>query len=171
MSKISRLFLHQEVLFPLAQLFIRGNSRYRFPKPWNWQICHAHKAFKLPLCTFRGKLRTFPMVKSKTIGFLLHRTKKYTPVLFWRIPRELGHTNLIFWFTSSAHRKSGSVGRNIFIYITMNLIISSWNNTTQKHYEESTWESASLDLDLVTFSTVSPLSSSEIFPRSDQKCP
>ena len=45
--------------------------RYRFPKRWNWQICHAHQAFKIPLCTFSGKLRSFPTVISKTIGFLL----------------------------------------------------------------------------------------------------
>ena len=89
MSKISRLFLHQYLLFQLAQLFICGNSRYCFPKRWNWQICHAHRAFRRPLCTFHSKLRTFPMVKSKTIGLLLHRTQKYTPVPFWRIPCEL----------------------------------------------------------------------------------
>ena len=77
------------LLFQLAQLFIRGNSRYCFPKRWNWQICHAHRAFRHPVCTFRGKLRTFPTVKSKTIGFLLHRTQKYSPVPFWRIPHEL----------------------------------------------------------------------------------
>ena len=47
-------FLHQDVLFPLAQLFIRGNSQYHFLKCWNWQICHTHRAFKLLLCTFRG---------------------------------------------------------------------------------------------------------------------
>ena len=88
-SKISRLFLQQYFLFQLAQLFIRGNSRYCFPKRWNGQMCHAHTVFRHPLCTFRGKLRTFPTVKSKTIGFLLHRTQKYTPVPFWRIPREL----------------------------------------------------------------------------------
>ena len=26
----------QDILFPLPQLFIHGNSRYRFPKRWNW---------------------------------------------------------------------------------------------------------------------------------------
>ena len=60
-----------------------------FPKCWNWQICQAHWAFKLPLRTFSGKLRTFPMVKSKTIGFLLDLTHQYTPVLFAKTPREL----------------------------------------------------------------------------------
>ena len=88
-SKISQLFLHQDIVFPLAQIFIHGNSRYHFPKCWNWQICHAHRAFRLPLCTFRGKLWTFPTVRLKTFGFLLHRTQKYSPVLFWRIPHEL----------------------------------------------------------------------------------
>ena len=65
-SKISRLFLHQYVLFQLAQLFICGNTPYRFPNCWNWQICHAHRAFRIQLCTLCGKLQTFPMVKSKT---------------------------------------------------------------------------------------------------------
>jgi len=69
----------------IAQTFSRGNSRHCFPK---WQICHSHRAFRLPLRTFRGKLRTFPTVKSKTIGFLLHRTQIYTPVLFWRISHD-----------------------------------------------------------------------------------
>ena len=32
---------------------------------------------------------TFPMVKSKTIGFLLDLTQQYTPVLFAKTPREL----------------------------------------------------------------------------------
>ena len=35
--------------FILAQLYIRGNSWYFIPKHWNWQICHTHWAFKLPL--------------------------------------------------------------------------------------------------------------------------
>ena len=87
--KISQLFLHQYILFQLAQLFICGNSQYLFPKCWNWQICHAPRAFKLPLRTFSGKLRTFPTVKSKTIGVLLDRTQLYTTVLFWGIPHEL----------------------------------------------------------------------------------
>ena len=82
-------FLHQYVLFQLAQLFIRGNSRCRFPKRWNWQICHDHRSLKVPLCIFSGKLRTFPTVKSKTTRLLLHQTQQYTPVLFWRIPQEL----------------------------------------------------------------------------------
>ena len=56
---------------------------------WNWQICHTHQAFKLPLPTFSGKLQTFPTVKSKTIGFLLDWTQQYTPVLFTKTPREL----------------------------------------------------------------------------------
>ena len=64
-SKIPRLFLHQYVLFHLAQLFIRGNSRYLFSKCWNWQICHTHQAFKLPLRTFSAKLKTYPTVKSR----------------------------------------------------------------------------------------------------------
>ena len=50
-------------------------------------FCHTHRTFRLPLCTFRSKLRTFPTVKSKTIGFLLNQTEKYTPVPFWIIPR------------------------------------------------------------------------------------
>ena len=87
-SKISRLFLHQDILFPLVQLFIRGTSRYRFPKRWNWQICHAHRAFKLPLRTFCGKLRTFPTVKSKTFEFL-HRAQKKSTLQFLRIPNDL----------------------------------------------------------------------------------
>ena len=84
-----KLFLHHYVLFQLAQLFIRGKRGYLFPKCWNWQICHTHQAFKLPLCTFSGKLRTFPMVKSNTIGFLLDLIQQYTPVLFAKTPREL----------------------------------------------------------------------------------
>ena len=47
-SKISQLPLHQDILFPLTQLFICGNSQYRFPK------CHTHRAFKLPLCTYEA---------------------------------------------------------------------------------------------------------------------
>ena len=42
----------------------------------------------IPLCTFCGKLQTFPTVNSKT-RFLLHWTQKYTPVLSWRIADEL----------------------------------------------------------------------------------
>ena len=79
-NKISRLFLHHHVLFQQAQLFIRVNSGYLLPKRWNWQICHTHQAFKLQLCTFSIKLRTFPMVKS--IGFLLDLTQQYTLILF-----------------------------------------------------------------------------------------
>ena len=67
-NKISWLFLHHYVIF---HLFIHGNSRYLFPKYWNWQICHTQQAIKLPLSTFSGKLRMFSMVKSKTVGFLL----------------------------------------------------------------------------------------------------
>ena len=59
MSKISRLFLHHNILFHLIQPFIRGNSRYRFLKHWNWQICHAHRAFQLPLRILSDKLLTF----------------------------------------------------------------------------------------------------------------
>ena len=88
-GKISRLFLHHYVLFHLAQLFICGNIGYGFPKCWNLQVCHAHQAFKLPLRTFSSKLQTFPMVKSKTIGFLLDLIQQYTPVLFAKTPREL----------------------------------------------------------------------------------
>ena len=66
-SRILRLFLHHYILFYLAQCFVCGNSRYLFPKHWNWQICHIHWAFKLPLLTFSGNLRTLPMMKSKTI--------------------------------------------------------------------------------------------------------
>ena len=88
-SKISWLFLHHNALFQLIQLFIRGNSQYLLPKCWNWQICHTHQAFQLPLCTLNGKLQTFPTVKSKTIGFLLDRTQEYTPVHFGKSPREL----------------------------------------------------------------------------------
>ena len=67
------------------------NSLYLFPKNWNWQICHTHLALKLPLCTFSSKLWSspFPMVKFKTIGFLLDRTENYTPVLFGKLPHEL----------------------------------------------------------------------------------
>ena len=42
----------------LIQLFIHGNNRYLFPKRWNWQICHTHQAFKLPLHTLSGQLRS-----------------------------------------------------------------------------------------------------------------
>ena len=62
----AKLFLHHYVLFQLAQLFIRGNSRYLFPNRWNWEICHIHRAFKIPLCTISCELQTFPSVKSKT---------------------------------------------------------------------------------------------------------
>ena len=67
-NKISLLFPRHYVLFQLAKLFIRGNIGFIFLKCWNWQICHTHQVFKLPLCTFSGKLQTFPTVKSKTIG-------------------------------------------------------------------------------------------------------
>ena len=78
-NKISQLFLHHYILFQLAELFIHGNSKYLFPK----------RAFKLPFCTFSSKLQTFPMVKSKTIGFLLDLTQQYTQVLFTKTPRQL----------------------------------------------------------------------------------
>ena len=71
-SKISRMLLHHYVLFQPTELFIRGNSRNLFPKCWNWQICHTHQAFKLSLCTFSGKLQTFPTVKNQ---FLLDGTQ------------------------------------------------------------------------------------------------
>ena len=88
-TKFHDCFYTIMLLFQLAQLFIRGNSGYLFPKCWNWQICHTHRAFKLPLPTFSSKLRTFPTVKSKTIGFLLDLTQQYTPVLFAKTPCEL----------------------------------------------------------------------------------
>ena len=44
-----------------------GTGRYATPT----------RHFKFPLRTFSGKLQTFPMVKSKTIGFLLDRTQKF----------------------------------------------------------------------------------------------
>ena len=68
-ENFTQLFLHQYVAFQLAQLFIHGNSRYLFPKWWNWQICHAHQAFKLPLCTFSSKLRTFPWWNQRQLEF------------------------------------------------------------------------------------------------------
>ena len=71
------------------QLYTHGNSGYLFSNCWNWQICHTHWAFKLPLRTFSGKIQTFPMAKSKTIGFLLDQTQQHTPVLFGKTPREL----------------------------------------------------------------------------------
>ena len=43
----------------------------------------------LPLCTFSGKLQTFPTMKLKTIGLLLDRTQQYTAVCFAKTPREL----------------------------------------------------------------------------------
>ena len=77
-SRISQFFLHQYILFYLAQLFICRNSQYLFPKHWNWQICHTNWVFKLPFHTLNnGKLRTFPTVKSKTnTGFLLDSTQQ-----------------------------------------------------------------------------------------------
>ena len=57
---------------------IHGNSGHLFSECWNWEIWHTHQAFKIPLRTFRGKLRTFPTVRSITIGFLLDRTQQYT---------------------------------------------------------------------------------------------
>ena len=88
-NKVSQLFLHHNALFQLIQLFICGNSRYLLPKRWNWQICHTHQALKRPLRTLSGKLRTFPTVKSKTIGFLLYWTQQCTPVHFGKSPCEL----------------------------------------------------------------------------------
>ena len=85
-AKFHDSYLHQYVLFQLAQLFICGNSQCRFPKCWNWQIYHAHWAFKVPLHTFSGKLQTFPTVKSKTIRFFSMKPNS-TLQLFWRIPR------------------------------------------------------------------------------------
>ena len=65
-----------------STFYLWGYSGYLFQKRWNWQICHTHQVFKLALRTFSGELRTFPMVKSKTIGFLLDLTQQHTPVLF-----------------------------------------------------------------------------------------
>ena len=65
-----------------------GSTFYQWislSKCWNWLICHTHQAFKLPLPAFSGKLRTFPTMKSKTIGFLLDQTQQYTPVLFAKL--------------------------------------------------------------------------------------
>ena len=100
--------------------YYRGNSRYCFPKRCNWQICHAHRAFRLPLCTFRGKLQTFLPVKSKTIGYLLHRTQKYTPVPFWRIlcellpEKELPSGHYVRNSTKNALKIAGSALQNDF---------------------------------------------------------
>ena len=44
----------------LAQPSICGNSWYLSPKGWKWQICHTHKAFKVPVLTFSNNLWTFP---------------------------------------------------------------------------------------------------------------
>ena len=52
-----------------------GIVNVAFQSAGTGQICHAHRAFKVPLRTFSGKLRTFPTVKSKTIRFLLHQTQ------------------------------------------------------------------------------------------------
>ena len=52
------IVLHHYVLFHLAKLFIRGNSRYLFPKCWNRQICHTHWEFKLSLRILSSKLQT-----------------------------------------------------------------------------------------------------------------
>ena len=73
------------------QLFIHRNSRYVFRKRWNWQICHTHQAIKLNFhfAPLAGKLRTFPMVKLKTSGFLLDRTQQYTLVHLGKSPCEL----------------------------------------------------------------------------------
>ena len=82
----NNFLLHHYVLFQLAQLWECG---YLFPKRWKWQICHIYQAFKLPLHTFSRKLRNFPPMKSKTIGFLLDLSQQYTPVPFAKTPREL----------------------------------------------------------------------------------
>ena len=65
-EQILQLFLHHNTILVDSSVGIVG---YLFPKCWNWQICHTHQAIKLPLRTLSGKLRTFPTVKSKTIGF------------------------------------------------------------------------------------------------------
>ena len=68
------------------------------------------------------------MKKLNQLNYIFQPWHRY----YYKNPRvndnyALGHTNLIFWFTSTGHRKSGSVGRNIFIYVNMNLIISHDN--------------------------------------------
>ena len=78
-SKVSQLFLYHYVLFQPAQLFTYGNNWYLFPNCWNRQICHAHWAFKLPLCTLSGKLQTFSTVKIKDYWISI---QQYTSVLF-----------------------------------------------------------------------------------------
>ena len=88
MNKILQLFLHHYFYFSWLN-FLSVEIVDVFPKCWNLQICHTHQAFKLPLHTFSGKLWTFLTVKSKTIGFLLNLTQRYTPVLFTKIPCEL----------------------------------------------------------------------------------
>ena len=89
-SKISRLFLHQYVLFHLAQLFIRVNSGYLFPKCWNWQICHTHLALNFHFGPLAVSYELFPRWNQRQLArFLLDRTQQYTPVLFAKTPCEL----------------------------------------------------------------------------------
>ena len=87
----------------LAQLSICGNSRYLLPKSWKWQICHTHKAFKVPVLTFSNNLWTFPPVKSIAIEFHATRTQQYSPVSHWWIPHVYfqgkGCNASIMWLT------------------------------------------------------------------------
>ena len=48
-----------------------------------------HLNFHFAVCNPISKLQTFPMLKSKTIIFLLDRIQQHTPVLFRKISHEL----------------------------------------------------------------------------------
>ena len=85
-----QLFLHHNILIHLAQIYVYGNSRHSYlSKMLKLPKCNILWAFKLPLRTLSSKLRTFSMVKSKTIRFLRNGTQQYTQVPFQKIPYEL----------------------------------------------------------------------------------
>ena len=69
------------VLVHLAQLFIL--FKYHFAMCWNWQMCHTHKAFKLPLRTLSGKPQTFltSEIKDKWISSQSNQTVQSTSLL------------------------------------------------------------------------------------------
>ena len=69
-AKFSWLFLHQYILFHLAQLFIRGNSAYLFLKRWNWQICHTHtRHLNFPFEPLAVSYKLFPRWNQTQLDF------------------------------------------------------------------------------------------------------
>ena len=92
-SKISQLFLHHNILFHLAQLYICGNSRHSYlSKVLKLAKCHIHWAFKLTLHTLSGKLRIFHGKMQRQLNFFAMKpnnthkfhSKKFLMSYFWK---------------------------------------------------------------------------------------